>query len=110
MVSCVSSFADEWTPQNTIAELSYDGLLMIDWAQTRSFLRQPESYHEANPILGQHPSNDKLTIAILSSVALHFGISYLMPQDWRSTFQAVSIGIEAMAVGNNYSLGISAKF
>jgi hypothetical protein len=101
--------ADPWTTADTYREATYLSLLAVDWAQTRSFLRQPNCY-EQNKFLGQHPSQNKLDAAVLITGLAHVYVANLLPEKYREPFQYISIGIEGGAVAHNISTGVNIKF
>jgi hypothetical protein len=102
------SFADEWTTTDSYRESAYIILLTTDWAQTRDFLRKEQS--EANPILGKHPSQDKVDIAVILTGITHVYIASILPEKYRVPFQYISIGIEGGSVYHNFSFGVKVKF
>ena len=104
-----SSFADEWTRSDTYREATYLTLLAIDWSQTRNFLRDPH-YYELNPILGKHPSQDKVDAAVILTGLGHYLIARILPTEYRKAFQYVAIGVELGAVTHNYSIGVEIKY
>lgn len=103
------SFADPWTTEDSYREAAYLGLLAVDWAQTRSFLRDPK-YYETNPLLGSHPSQGKIDAAVVLTGLAHVYIARIIPEKYRAPFQYVSIGIEGGAVVHNFSFGVKVKF
>ena len=107
------AFADNWTRQNTYRELAFQGLLVIDYLQTRTVVKNPDKYSERNPIMGEHPSQQSVDIYMASCAIIHPIISYLLPvksDKWkwvnRENWQYVTIGIETVAIGNNLRIGI----
>lgn len=46
----------EWTTGQKTGYVAAVIAQQIDWAQTRSAMRQPDKYKEMNPLLGSHPS------------------------------------------------------
>lgn len=106
------ALADEWTSADTYREVAFDSILIVDYMQTRWFLKHSEfGYYEVNPLLGnKHPSADRVAIACVATGLLHYGIAKALPQDWRAGFQYVSIGFEGAVVAHNFQIGIKMDF
>lgn len=106
---CSSLTAGDWTKQDTLAEAAVIASLYADWSQTRQIAASP-NLHECNPILGKHPSAHKVNQYFIASAVLHAVIAYKLPPKQRRIFQAVTFGVEAGCIANNYSLGVRVKF
>jgi hypothetical protein len=97
----------EWTTQDTILQSTVTAVLTIDWLQSRSSLE----YKENNPLFGEdHPSKRKFDIFFASYIFIHLGISYILPQNYRTIWQSLWIGAEIACIHNNYSCGVKIKF
>ena len=103
-----SAFAEPWSHEDTVRESVYLTLLAVDWAQTRSFLRNGDE--EANPFLGERPHQDKVDAVVILTGIAHVYVASILPESYRSAFQYVSIGVEVGAVSHNFSLGVRARF
>ena len=101
---------DEWSEADKTREAVYLAVDTVDWLQTRNVARNPQMWHETNPILGQHPSVGSGNMYFVSMMLVHVGIVTALPSQYRSTFQYTSIAYEVSYVAGNYRLGISAKF
>lgn len=109
LLAATPSFAYEpapWGTDATLRELTFDALLVVDWGQTRRVAENPQKYTENNAILGPHPSVGQVDTYMISMFFLHFMVSYLLPEDWRATWQMVSIGVEGSVVAVNISYGL----
>src|SRR3990172_6461350 len=100
--------ADNWTREDTYREAAFQGLLVVDYLQTRTIVQNPDKYFEYNPILSKHPSQQIVDIYMASCAILHPIISYFLPpksDKWkwinRENWQYISIGIEVGAISNN---------
>ena len=52
-----------WAEWTTTQKLGYGALILghqLDWAQTRTAMRQPHRFQEMNPLLGSHPSTGRI--------------------------------------------------
>ena len=115
LVLFIFSFAclaagDEWTRADTERQVVYLALHIIDWGQTRNIAKNPVLYREVNPILGKHPSMNKVNGYFIVGVLVHTGIAYVLPAEWRKRFQCVTIGIETGYAVHNYATGIKMNF
>ena len=106
----ISSHADEWTSTNSKQEIGFQTLLALDWIQTRHCLLDMPGCYEQNPLLGKHPSQEKLAIAVIATSLSHVYVAHLLPQVWRDRFQKASIGIEAIVFARHLAFGIAIKF
>jgi len=105
-----SAQADEWMTADTQREAVYLALHAMDWAQTRNIARNPYKWHEQNSILGEHPSVDRVDAYFAIIALAHVAVSDMLPTEYRTAWQHVSIGFEAGVVGHNLSLGIGMEF
>ncbi len=101
---------NQWTRGDTYRHAALTGLMAADYLQTLQIARNPDDYHECNPILGEHPSPEKVTAYFLSSYAIITAASYALPADVRPWLQYAVIGVEAGAVANNLSIGLTFGF
>ena len=104
---------DGWTEekQKKAALLS---LHLVDWAQTRDLVRKTKepgsTWHEQNFLLGRKPHQDKVDAYFaLTGLAEQFLIDEL-PDKLKQPLLDSLIKLEIGAVGNNFNLGIKAKF
>jgi hypothetical protein len=101
----------DWSRGDTYRQVSFTGLVVIDWAQTRwSVIDRPEQYHEGNPILGKHPSAGRLAAYEVAVIVGHAAISYMLPAKYRAYWQYGWIGIETGVVLRSYHMGIKMEF
>ena len=110
-------YAGDWSREDTYRELTFQGLLVVDYLQTRTIVQNPDKYFEYNPIQGRHPSQQTVDIYMTSCAIIHPIISYLLPpksDKWkwinRENWQYITIGVEIGAVGNNIGAGIGISF
>ena len=98
----------EWSTLDTAMEATYTAVHVMDWRQTRTIAKRQGQWRETNGILGDHPSRVDAWFA--GTLAGHALISYLLPDKWRTAWQALTIGIEATTVARNYQLGVKVAF
>ena len=67
--------------------------------------------YERNPFLPKYPSPRTMRFICLGSVVGHIGVSCLLPTSWRRPWQATTLTLEVLAVGDNYfQAGLRIKF
>lgn len=102
--------ADEWTTADTKREAAYLTLHTVDWLQTRNIARSPDQFYETNAVLGKHPSIGQVNSYFIATAALQFAIARVLPAEYRSAFQYLSIGHDFGYVSHNFKIGISVKY
>ena len=101
---------DAWTKTDLALEGAAIGLMAADWAQTRTVSRNPDKYHETNPILGDHPSTDTVDRYFAASILGHVAVAHCIPARWRQWWAGAFIAIEGATVGHNNSIGVGMRF
>jgi hypothetical protein len=105
-----SSAFDKWTKTNTMLELSWLALDIVDWGQTLHIAKNPDEFHETNPLLGDHPSVSEVNRHFIIGAVIHAGFSYVLPRKYREVFQIFSIGWTGNTVKRNYNIGLRMNF
>lgn len=106
----VAEAADPWSKQDIALEGVYLVFKALDLGQTLDIAAQPDRYHEINPIIGPHPSSDRVYAYFITTSLLHIGITHFLPSKYRPWFQGVTIGLSAGCVVHNYSIGLRVRF
>ena len=96
-------FAGDWTSTDTAWEAAYLGALTVDCLQARD--TNPR-YIERNPVLGPYPSRGKIDNLCALSAIGHLGMSYVLPSDWRRTWQISTVAIELVIIRHQYEIGL----
>jgi hypothetical protein len=97
-------------------EAAFAGVVAVDWAQTRYMQRAWSAttgpdFHENNPLLGRHPSIATINAAGIAGVVAHAVVTAALPAGkLRTTWQAVSLGVEASNDLWNVSIGCRITF
>jgi len=105
-----------WTKTDIALQGTLAGLQIVDWAQTRWFIKHPDylgpGRHttESNPFLGENPSVGKVNNFIAASIIGHAVISHYLPSDYRTVWQGLWIVIEFDAVNHNRMAGVKLSF
>jgi hypothetical protein len=101
--------SDDWTKTDTAREVVWMILHAVDWGQTLEIARHPDDFREMNPILGTHPTVGRVNLYMGAWALAHPAISYLLPGDWRKTWQYLTIGVSFTSTANNFNLGLRVK-
>ena len=97
------------------AEAVWQTAHLIDTAQTMQIAKNPECYHEKNPItrslIGKHPSEEAVVAWGIGMAVAHYQVTRLLtryeaPRWVQWGWQAVSIGSTGAAVVNNHEIGL----
>jgi hypothetical protein len=100
----------EWTQEDTYLQGAVISSLLIDMAQTLYISDHPDKYCELNPLLGKHPSKDKVVGYFIGAIALHTAISFVLNERERRWFQGGTLFIETGVALRNFSLGIGFSY
>ena len=87
-------------------ELAYQTALYADYRTSRYIVQHPETFHESNPLLGRHPSMDKLKLACAFTAVGHWAISEMIPDRYRNAWQGVTLSLQVGVVSNNLAIGL----
>ena len=106
--------AEEWfEPLNrneVIAETAFVGLAVLDWNQTLQIAKHPDRYSETNPVIGNHPSTERVNLLMPAGIVLHALVTYALPRTYRPFWQYVWIGEETACVYQNWKSGLTVRF
>lgn len=84
--------------------------LAADWSQTRYIAKHPDKFSEKNPILGKHPSTQRVDVYFAASIAANYFIANALPSAYRKTWLTGVTVFELGFVRHNYSIGIRSHF
>ena len=113
LVLASPAWADDeraWTKEDTLRQLTYTTLHVLDWGTTLDIAEKPDRYHENNPILGKHPSRGDVNAYMATTLILNWAVAYAMPHPYREMWQYAGIAVEAYCVGNNFHIGLRLAF
>lgn len=116
VLCCATAYADskpytEWDTQDKVQLTTYTVLSVMDYKQTSWALKQRDEqgnyiYHEANPLLGNRPSDGKLAAAQLLGVGvMYYDIKH--NADEHRKLRWVVIFVKAAVVLHNDNIGIT---
>jgi hypothetical protein len=103
---------------NDTLEATAEGLIFTDWMQTRYIVQHPavgqgvrcHYLMESNPVLGQHPTAQKVNIYFPSLMAAHYEADKLMDERYKTWFEGGTIAAELVMVLHNRAIGIGFGF
>lgn len=108
----------EWTPEENRWLAASTAMLVADWAQTRTLIREINTpfnatrvtpYHETNPVLGRNPSMGTVNLYFMSMLGLNYLIADNLNQH-RTHWLMFTTVIEFDQVHKNASIGIKFSF
>ena len=105
LILAMPAVADEWTEDDTIVQLTLTSVMMVDWMQTMNGVQSGKA-SEMNPLLGPHPSRQRINLMIGGAILGHAAVAYILPQPMRRIWQVTVLVAEVGAVAGNATLGI----
>ena len=117
IVLVFSSTCFAYDKEAIIMQAAVISLLLVDMSQTL-YISSHNEYRELNPVLGEHPSKDKVYAYFLGTIVVHTAVSYLIekvpgienPKQWRRAWQGSFIVIESGVVSRNLTIGIGFSY
>lgn len=109
-LTAVAQAGDPWSEDQQASGIALGTLLIVDYLQTRQIAKQPEIYHEINPVIGKHPSISTVNtyfagVAILGYLALD-----ALPSDMRSWTLGAGIVLELTVTAHNNTIGLKTRW
>ena len=87
--------------------IAYNVVSAVDMLQTREIQTNPE-FTELNPWIGD--SDSEIVGYFVAKSILHYSITRILPEEYRTGWLSISIVPSIVAVGNNHSIGVDMKF
>ena len=112
LISCalVAHAADPWSEVQQASGIALGTLLVVDYLQTRQIAKQPEIYHEINPVLGKHPSISTVNTYFAGAAILGYLALDALPSDLRSWALGAGIVLELAVTAHNNTIGLKARW
>ena len=106
-----SAFAfDKWDKTDYSLAAAALTLSTVDWMQTRNIANHPNEFYELNPIIGKHPSTEKVNTYFISMIIVGAGIAYALPSRWRKVWLGSCTALELGVTAHNFDIGIGLRF
>ena len=87
--------------------VAYNIVSAVDMLQTREIQNNPE-YTEMNPLIGD--SDGEIVGFFVAKSILHYGVTRILPEKYRTGWLSISIVPSIIAVENNHRIGVDIKF
>ena len=87
--------------------VAYNVVSAVDMLQTREIQSNPK-YTELNPLIGD--SDSEIVGFFVAKSILHYGVTRILPEKYRTGWLSISIVPSIIAVENNHSIGVNMKF
>jgi len=97
--------AYEWSIQDRALLAGAAIVHVIDWGQTRTIAKNPDVWVEHNPLLGTHPSVNRVNNYFLATALVVPLLAHYI-SEWRSQILGAWLLVEVSAVASNYHIGI----
>lgn len=87
--------------------VAYNVVSAVDMLQTREIQSNPR-YTELNPLIGD--TDSEIVGYFVAKSILHYGVTRILPEKYRTGWLSISIVPSILAVENNHSIGVDMKF
>ena len=107
LTACMSTTA-------MVSEAAWQTLNVVDTGQTITTARNPQAWYEINPIIGPHPSQERVYFDMVGGAVLHYaGTALLDHMDpgsgpWHTlslAWQSTNLVAKGYFVGKNFAYG-----
>ncbi|HBE80373.1 MAG TPA: hypothetical protein DDW65_21710 [Firmicutes bacterium] len=101
---------DKWTLADTIWQIIFVILLIINWGQGRFAAAHPLTWKETNPLLNPHQS--LLSVDVYCGICFigNMLIPYLLPKKWRRGWQIIGTVAQFYCVFWAFYDGVGVNF
>lgn len=101
LVGCTS-----WDKTDLALEGVFFASHAVDWAQTNTIARNPDKYHERNPILGKHPKVSEVNLVMGIMAVVQPVIAHILPSPYRRAWIISTTAVKLGMIANNFKVGI----
>ena len=99
-----------WTTEEKSWFAAAEVFHVTDYLTTRNMLYAQQGYYETNPILGAHPSPDRLNLWFAGWLIGNYFISDALSHEHRLLWLKIYTAIEVGATANNLYIGARLTF
>jgi hypothetical protein len=99
-----------WSKTDLALEAGFLTLHGIDWTQTNDIARNPDKWHENNPILGKHPSVSEVNLVMGAMAVIQPLVAHLLPTPYRRPWIIGTMIVKVACVANNLAIGLGWGF
>lgn len=100
-VGCTS-----WNKTDLALEGVFFASHAVDWMQTNTIARNPDKYHEHNPILGKHPKVSEVNLVMGIMAVVQPVIAHILPSPYRRAWIISTTAVKLGMIANNFKVGI----
>ncbi len=101
LVGCTS-----WNKTDLALEGVFFASHAVDWMQTNTIARNPDKYHEHNPILGKHPKVSEVNLVMGIMAVVQPVIAHILPSPYRRAWIISTTAVKLGMIANNFKVGI----
>lgn len=98
--------SDPWREEDTARQLILYSALYMDRCQTQDISKHTNLY-EKNRFMGRSPSRKTVDTYFLVCAAGHAVVAYYLPDEWRSLWQGIFVGMSWAAIDGNADNGLT---
>lgn len=109
-LTVIAQAGDPWSEVQQASGIALGTLLLVDYLQTRQIAKQPEIYHETNPVLGRHPSLGAVNAYFAGAAIIGYLALDALPSDMRSWALGAGIVLELAVTSHNNTIGLKARW
>ena len=91
-------------------QIAGNALILMDCHQTMRIAGHPETYTELNPLLGPHPSKNRVLASCATWLVTVNILDYVLDEKWSNILWIGVIGGHGAAVISNWSIGLRFNF
>lgn len=107
----VTPLMKDWHPANRALLDANNACVLVDYLQTESALDQPKKFREANPLYGDHPSDEKLVAISAARLGLNYGAGFIFENEGERFAWYLGTLIPCTAVIlHNHHIGVRIEF
>lgn len=99
-----------WSPTDKALLATSTALLVADWGQTRYIAKNPDRFHEKNPLLGKHPSVGEVDGYFVTAIIGNYLLADVIGPTNRKWYLGGVTAMETVVVIRNRGIGIKISF
>ncbi|MDD5053440.1 MAG: hypothetical protein PHO27_11965 [Sulfuricurvum sp.] len=73
---------DKWDKTDIALATTSIAVNFCDWRQTHEISDHPDRWRERNPILGDHPSGEKVDLVFAAALVGELLVAHVLPSKW----------------------------
>lgn len=100
---------NDWTRTDTVAEIAWQTMNVVDYGQTKDIQRHPnlvEVNWLSRRVLGPNPGTRETFQLLLTYALGHYLVSKYLPVKWRPYWHGSSLAGKYITIKSNHALGL----